>query len=86
MCRNYSQRPGEDLPDDCKLYVGNLALSMTDSLLRQTFEQFGRVTHAVVLKDIHTGQSRGYGFVHMGDTITASNAARGMHGQVRPRL
>ncbi len=49
------QRPGDDLPDDCKLYVGNLSPNVTDALLQQMFEPFGRVLHAVVLTDHETG-------------------------------
>lgn len=52
-------RPGDELPDDCKLYVGNLPISFTDSTLKTMFEPFGNVLHAVVLMDQVTGVSRG---------------------------
>ncbi len=29
------QRPGDDLPDNCKLYVGNLSPGVTDGVLKQ---------------------------------------------------
>jgi hypothetical protein len=58
-------RPGDELPDDCKLYVGNLSPAVTDAVLKQLMEPFGNVLHAVVLLDMSTGQSRGFGFVHM---------------------
>ena len=44
-------RPGDELPDDCKLYVGNLSPNMTDEALKAMMMPFGNVLHAVVLKD-----------------------------------
>ena len=79
-------RPGDELPDDCKLYVGNLSPVITDSMLKQIMEPFGNVLHAVVLMDMNTNQSRGYGFVHMDNAISAGNASKGMHGKVRALL
>lgn len=58
-------RPGDDLPDECKLYVGNLSPIITDEVLRGMMEPFGTVLHAVVLLDMPSGTSRGFGFVHM---------------------
>lgn len=52
------------LPDSCKLYVGNLAPTVDDTMLRQHFEQFGSVAHVSVLYDAGTGAPRGFGFVH----------------------
>ncbi len=63
--RGPRMRPGDELPDDCKLYVGNLSPAVTDGVLKQLMEPFGAVLHAVVLLDMSTGQSRGFGFVHM---------------------
>ena len=81
-CRGSRSRPGDELPDDCKLYVGNLSHVITDTVLKQVFEPFGNVLHAVVLMDMTTNQSRGYGFVHMDNATSAANAARGMSGKV----
>jgi RNA recognition motif-containing protein len=50
-------RPGDDLPDNCKLYVGNLAPEVTDSVLKTLMQPFGNVLHAVVLLDMTTGES-----------------------------
>ena len=44
-------RPGDDLPDSCKLYVGNLSPAVTDTVLKSLMEPFGAVLHAVVLLD-----------------------------------
>ncbi|KAI3434500.1 hypothetical protein D9Q98_002575 [Chlorella vulgaris] len=75
-------RPGDDLPDTCKLYVGNLSQAVDDALLRQVFEPFGVVLHAAVLHDSTTNSSRGFGFVHMGDEQSAVSAKEGMNGKL----
>jgi nucleolin len=45
------------------------------------FEAFGTVTHAIVMQDLVTGQSRGYGFVHFTDATAAAGAKDGMNGK-----
>lgn len=40
------ERPGEDLPDNCKLYVAGLSETLDDSMLRSLFEPYGNVMHA----------------------------------------
>lgn len=40
------ERPGEDLPDNCKLYVAGLSETLDDSMLRSLFEPYGNVLHA----------------------------------------
>ena len=48
-----------------KLYVGNLAYSVTGSDLEQLFSQAGEVQSATVITDKFSGQSKGFGFVEM---------------------
>ena len=48
-----------------KLYVGNLAYSVSDSELQQMFEPHGSVNSAQVIMDRDTGRSKGFGFVEM---------------------
>jgi RNA recognition motif-containing protein len=57
-----------------KLYVGNLAYSVSGTDLEQLFSQAGEVQSAVVVTDKFSGQSKGFGFVEMtssGDAATA---------------
>lgn len=57
-----------------KLYVGNLAYSVTSADLEQLFSQAGEVQSAIVVADKFSGQSKGFGFVEMasaGDAATA---------------
>jgi RNA recognition motif-containing protein len=57
-----------------KLYVGNLAYSVTQQELADLFAQAGKVETAVVVTDKFSGQSRGFGFVEMADANEAANA------------
>ena len=64
-----------------KLYVGNLAYSVRDDDLQQSFAQFGSVSSAKVMMDRDTGRSKGFGFVEMGSDAEAQAAINGMNGQ-----
>ena len=64
-----------------KLYVGNLAYSVRDESLQESFGQFGTVTSAKVMMDRDTGRSKGFGFVEMGSDAEAQAAINGMNGQ-----
>jgi RNA recognition motif-containing protein len=71
----------EGSPVGNKLYVGNLAYSVRDESLHQSFSQFGTVTSAKVMMDRDTGRSKGFGFVEMGSDAEAQAAINGMNGQ-----
>ena len=57
-----------------KLYVGNLAYSVTNADLEQLFSQAGQVQSAAVIMDKFSGQSKGFGFVEMANAEDASKA------------
>ncbi len=57
-----------------KLYVGNLAYSVTNQDLETLFSQAGKVDSAVVVTDKFSGQSKGFGFVEMADSNEAAKA------------
>jgi RNA recognition motif-containing protein len=65
-----------------RLYVGNLSFDSTTETLRQAFAAFGEVTDAHVVQDRTTGQSRGFGFVTMGNASDAAKAIAEMNGAV----
>ena len=48
-----------------KMYVGNLAWSVSSEDLQELFAAHGTVRAAEVIKDRETGRSRGFGFVEM---------------------
>ena len=64
-----------------KLYVGNLAHSVTDQQLQDLFAQFGEVKSANVIKDKFSGQSRGFGFVEMAEKSEAEMAIADLQGK-----
>ena len=62
------------------IYVGNLPFSTTEAELREVFERFGSVDSASIIMDRHTNQSRGFGFVEMGDSGEAKAAIEALNG------
>jgi len=62
------------------IYVGSLANDVTGTNLRQTFEAFGQVASARVMKGKISGESRGFGFVEMPVLTEARAAIRGLNG------
>ena len=57
-----------------KLYVGNLAYSVSSSDLEELFSTIGQVQSVAVIMDKFTGQSKGFGFVEMTNAEDASKA------------
>jgi RNA recognition motif-containing protein len=64
-----------------KLYVGNLAYSVSDNSLQQAFGAFGAVSSAKVMMDRDSGRSKGFAFVEMASDAEAQAAIEGMNGQ-----
>ena len=65
-----------------KLYVGNLAYSVSSTDLEQMFAPYGHVESAQVIEDRDTGRSKGFGFVEMASDAEAQAAIKAMHNQV----
>jgi RNA recognition motif-containing protein len=64
-----------------KLYVGNLAFDATDDALRELFSAKGiRIASAKVIRDMNTGQSRGFGFVELETGENCEKAIAQMNG------
>ena len=64
-----------------KIYVGNLAFSVTDDELQQAFASFGTITSARVVMDKMSGRSKGFGFVEIENDADADTAIEKMNGQ-----
>ena len=62
-----------------RLYVGNLAYSVTNETLEALFAQYGAVKSAQVIMDRDTGRSKGFGFVEMADDNAARDAIKGLN-------
>ena len=63
-----------------KLYVGNLAYSVTNEDLKDLFSQSGTVESVAVISDKFSGQSKGFGFVEMADAGEADAAIKSLDG------
>ena len=63
------------------IYVGNLSFEISVETLRQTFEAFGQVSSARIVKDKYSGQPRGLGFVEMPDQARAQAAIENLNGK-----
>nr|AAI69881.1 Unknown (protein for MGC:196608) [Xenopus laevis] len=61
-----------------KLFIGGLSFETTDDSLREHFEQWGKLTDCVVMRDPQTKRSRGFGFVTYScvEEVDASMSAR----------
>ncbi len=64
-----------------KLYVGNLSYSVTSADLERLFGAYGTVQSAQVISDKFSGQSKGFGFVEMGNDQEAQAAINALNGQ-----
>lgn len=61
-----------------RLFVGNLAFTVTEDELRKTFEPFGEVASATIPRDRFSDQPKGFAFVDMPDAEQARAAISGM--------
>ena len=67
-------------PFPMNIYVGNLAYSVTEDDLRESFGSFGELTSVNVITDKFSGQSKGFGFVEMVETEGANAAIEKLNG------
>jgi cold-inducible RNA-binding protein len=57
-----------------RLYVGNLAYSVTSTDLESLFSQAGKVESVALITDKFSGQPKGFGFVEMSSSADAARA------------
>ena len=62
-----------------KLYIGNLSYSTTEQEIVDLLSQYGTADSVQLIKDRHTGQSKGFGFVDM-PAPAARRAIDALHG------
>ncbi len=63
------------------IYVGNLSFDVSEENLQKTFEAFGQVASATIVRDKYSGQPRGFGFVEMPDQNEARTAIANLNGK-----
>src|SRR5208282_1695437 len=64
-----------------RLYVGNLAWTVTDQDLQDVFSEAGKVDSSQVIIDRATNRSRGFGFVEMASDEAAEVAIKSLNGR-----
>jgi hypothetical protein len=63
-----------------KLMVNHIPLEVTESVLRDMFQEFGPLETARLVVDRNTGMPKGYGFVTFQNAVDAERAKIAMHG------
>ena len=63
------------------IFIGNLSFDVTDEELCKTFEEFGQVTSATIIKDKLSHKPKGFGFVEMPDRAAAQCAIDALSGK-----
>ena len=64
-----------------RLYVGNLAWTVTDQDLHDVFAEAGKVDSSQVIMDRATNRSRGFSFVEMATDEAADAAIKKLNGR-----
>jgi len=76
----HDNREREDNNPGSNLFVTGLAQKVKEEDLRELFAKYGEVQHASIMKDPHSGDSRGFGFVKFALTEHAEAAIEALHG------
>ena len=63
------------------IYVGNLCFDTDENKLQEEFGQYGEVESVTIIKNNHSGRSRGFGFVVMPDNEQAQSAIENINGK-----
>jgi RNA recognition motif-containing protein len=56
------------------IFVGNLSKDVTEDDLQNLFSEFGNVRSVKVIKDLFSGESKGFGFLEMPGLAEAQKA------------
>lgn len=68
-------------PTDYRIFVGDLAKEVADSHLQNAFSQYPSLTRVRVIRERHTGRSKGYGFIAFSKQEDYARAMREMQGK-----
>lgn len=63
-----------------KLYVGNLARSVTTDQLRELFAEAGEIVDVTIITDRESGESRGFAFIEMATEAAGKEAIKRFNG------
>jgi len=62
------------------IYVGNLSYKVDENDLKNIFEEYGAVSSVKIIKDKHSGKSKGFAFIEMADNSEAKTAIKELNG------
>jgi len=62
------------------IYVGNLDYEVSETDLKEIFEEFGTISSAKIISDKFSGRSKGFGFVTMENQEEANKAINELNG------
>lgn len=75
------ERRSSDATSDLSIFVGDLAIDVTDAMLQEVFaSRYSSIKGAKVVIDSNSGRSKGYGFVRFGDENERTRAMTEMNG------
>ncbi|KAE8157721.1 hypothetical protein BDV40DRAFT_304889 [Aspergillus tamarii] len=78
---NQIQQNTIDATGQYRVLVGNLSPEVNNEVLRRAFSAFGSLSDARAMSDLHSGKSRGYGFLVFHDKTDAEQAIATMNGE-----
>lgn len=63
------------------IFVGNLAPQVSDQELEELFKQFGELKSVKIIRDMFSGDSKGFGFVEMKDKAAGETAIKELNAK-----
>lgn len=64
------------------IYTGNIPYNLSDDELKDLFERFGKVKGIKIIKDKHSGRSKGFGFIEMENDEAEEAAIRELNRHI----
>ncbi|MEW6702122.1 MAG: RNA-binding protein [Bacteroidota bacterium] len=61
------------------IYVGNLSQQANEQDLESLFKEFGTVASVKVIRDMFSGESKGFAFIEMNDKAAATKAIEALN-------
>lgn len=61
------------------IYVGSLSQQVSEQDLEELFKEFGAVSTVKIIRDMFTGDSKGFAFVEMNDKVAAQKAIEALN-------
>jgi RNA recognition motif-containing protein len=56
------------------IYIGNLSKDVSDEDLQALFSEYGEITSVKIIRDLFSGESKGFGFVEMPGSTESQKA------------